>query len=176
MKWIFFFLLFCFSLQTFGQEKKKAIFFPDTLQAFGLSTSFQNEDIYSYFHFQLPIVKNILLDAALGLGWRHALTNSAWQPSIQIGFHYDFLQQPKLNLGPSLRFSYTGPRDKSEEKPQLNFYNADLGYRFSYGGKLKVMQSSYAGAHQFWYVETSGTKDGVVYFGYAFQVGLSFEL
>lgn len=175
MKWLCFSLFLFYASFSFSQDKEKAKFFPDTLHSVGTSGYYQKEDIYSFFTFQTPVVKDLYVEAGVGFGWRQIRTNSKFTPSFQFGFHYDFIKKPKVFLGPALRLHYQGSSLGDENVAKFRYYGANFGYRFAFGNKLKIVNSGFIGPHQFWY--GSGESDNkVVYFGYAFQIGLNYEL
>ncbi len=157
---------------SFGQ-KKSVDFFPDTLECIGISNHYQPEDIYSCVSIQVPITRNWLLEVGIGTGWRHVLTRGRSFYGY-VGGSFDLMRRPRLFLGPAIR-GFHERLNLENNDPQFSYSGGQAGYRFAYGGRFKVVNSSYFGLHNFSF-RTGQQFNNKLHLGYAFQIGLNFEI
>jgi|TARA_R110000737_G_scaffold350964_1_gene391662 hypothetical protein len=139
---------------------------------YSIGTSFQNEDIFVSLGVLYPLKKNFTFEFRFGLGSRRTFFQQTLFSKTDLLLHYDFLKSTKWEFGPSVQFSNMSLAPRLFQ-PIQRYFTAELGYYLAYGHKLKVTQSSYLGYRS---TEFVPSKKRYWYTGYAFQLGLSYEL
>jgi hypothetical protein len=161
-------LLLFLSFSVYSQDST----FSGVPKKYSLGSSFQNEDIFVAMGVLYDFKKVFTFEIRLGLGARRSFFQQAMFLKTDLLFHYDLLKSRKWKFGPSLQFSNMSLTPQFL-KPIQRYYSAEVGYYFAFGKQLKVTQSSYFGFRS---TEFVPAKERFWFYGYAFQIGLSYEL
>ncbi len=139
-----------------------------------LITSLQKEDIFSFLSIGASLTKKLSADFGLGYAWRRGAQSLKNGFASQGSFRYDMVNHQKVFLGPAIRFSFSS--SAFGEQLSFRYKNVGLGYYFSLGNTWRVVQSGYFGVHHMQYRDNSGSSQGVMYGGYAIQLGVGYVL
>ncbi len=170
MKWLCLSLFLILSNVSIGQEKDSI---PSGL-GIRLISSLQNEDIYTFLSFEMWYFQRCFVDVGFGYGWRRGGQSLDQGFAAQSGIYFDLIKPKNVFFGPSFRYSMSASGAGQHDLFVNN--NFELGYNFSFGRKLKIVQASYLGLHNMEYRSNSGKHPSVNYLGYSFQLGLAYEI
>lgn len=161
-------LLFFLSFELQAQDNGLCV----VPKKYSLASSLQNEDIFVSLGILYPLVKALTFEFRFGVGTRRTFFQQTLFSKTDLLLHYDFVESKKWEFGPSLQFSNMSLAPRIFQ-PIQRYFTAELGYYFAFGNHLKVTQSSYFGFRS---TEFVPAKKKYWYGGYAFQMGLSYEL
>lgn len=137
MKFVFYLLLFSFSIVGWAQEQQKT----------SLSMGFQcgKIDAFTSLQFNGYVYKRITFESSLGVGFRTTILQGRLFPQFSTGLGLNVLSNvsEKLALSPMISGRISGYQLSSQTR--LNYIEIMPGYSFTWGNRLRFVHSAFFG-------------------------------
>jgi hypothetical protein len=161
-------IIFFASFGAYSQQKEKA-YFP---QSISVTSAYQNEDIFISAGLGDCLFNFLEVEVRYGIGSRRTFFQQSLFSKIDLLVYCNLLKTKRVKLGPCIQFTNMSLSQRIL-KPIQRYNSTEIGYVFTFGNKYKVIQSSFLGLRNTGYVPINKRYS---YVGYAFQIGLMYEL
>lgn len=168
MKFIFSLILLCFISVNFAQKKDGS--------SFGLGVSMRKIDYFLDVNYQYRF-HQLEWHSGVEFGIVKTFFQQRILPGIHLGLSYILFEFPRFQLSPMVDLHYS-VLQFNKLTHHYNFWQEYLlGYRLTYGGKWRLVQSAGIGpvleSYRSAYNQQLKTTIGL---GYSFQIGVSYAL